>query len=57
MWSTDNIHQDKLADQLSTMEQRPPPHERPVLTAKGHMQYTWFRSKSEKSKLQSKMNI
>ena len=39
MWSTEKIHKKKLADQLSTMEQRP--HENPVLAAKGHMQYKW----------------
>ena len=43
MWSTDMIHPDKLADRLSTMGQRR--HENPVLAAKGHMQYKWFKSK------------
>ena len=32
MWSTDKIHKERLADQLSTMEQRP--HENPVLAAR-----------------------
>ena len=43
MWSTVKIHTERLADQFNTMEQRP--HESPVLAAKGHMQYKWFRSK------------
>ena len=43
MWSTYKIHRERLADQLSTMEQRP--HANPVLVAKGHMQYRWFGSK------------
>ena len=47
MWSTENIHQDRLVDrlvvQLSTMEQRP--HENHVLVAKCNVQYSWFRSK------------
>ena len=34
---------ERLTDQLSTMEQRP--HANPVIAAKGHMQYRWFRSK------------
>ena len=37
MWATDQIHQDRLTDQLNTMEKRP--HENPALAAKGHMQY------------------
>ena len=42
MWSTGNDDKERLTDKLSTMEQRP--HENPVLAAKGHMQYKWFRS-------------
>ena len=41
MWSADKTNQDRLADQLSTMEERP--HENPVLVANGIMQYKWFR--------------
>ena len=37
MWSTDKIHKERVADQLSTMGQRP--HENPLLAAKGHIQY------------------
>ena len=43
MWTTDETHKERLADQLSTMEKRP--HENPTLAAKGHMQYRWFRAK------------
>ena len=43
MWSTDNVHKERLNEHLSTMEQRP--HENPVLAARGHMQYKWLKSK------------
>ena len=61
MWSTDNVHRQRLNEQLSTMWQRP--HENLVLVAKGHMQYRWFRSKLKeqevvkKEKIQLKANI
>ena len=57
MWSTDKIHRERLVDQLSTMEQRP--HENPVLAAKGHMQYRWFRSKLKEQEVvrKEKMNL
>ena len=42
MWSTDNVHREKLDDQLSIIEQRP--HANPLLAAKGHMQYRWLRA-------------
>ena len=42
MWSTDKMHNERLADQLSAMEHRS--HENPVLAAKGLMQYKWFGS-------------
>jgi hypothetical protein len=46
MWSADKTNQERLVDQLSTMEERP--HENPVLVANGIMQYKWFRpNKSE----------
>ena len=41
MWSVDKTNQERLVDQLSTMEERP--HENPVLVANGIMQYKWFR--------------
>jgi hypothetical protein len=41
MWSADKTNQERLVDQLSTMEERP--HENPVLVAHGIMQYKWFR--------------
>ena len=43
MWATDQVHQDRLTDQLNTMQKRL--HENPALAAKGHMQHRWFRSK------------
>ena len=43
VWSTDKTHKERLVDQFSTMEKHP--HENPILAAKGHMQYRWFRSK------------
>ncbi len=36
MFSTDRAHKERLADQFSTMEQRP--HQNRVLAAKGHTQ-------------------
>ena len=42
MLSVGKIHRESLVGQFSTMEQRP--HEKPVLAAKGHMQYRWFRA-------------
>ena len=47
MWSTDQTHKARLVDQLSTMELRP--NVNPVLAAKGHMQYKWFRSKLKRA--------
>ena len=41
MLSADKTNQERLADQLSAMEERP--HENPVLVANGIMQYKWFR--------------
>ena len=42
MWSTNKIHKERLADQLSAMEQSP--HDNPVPAAKGHMQHKWLKS-------------
>ncbi|MFM7983636.1 MAG: hypothetical protein ACKPKO_30365, partial [Candidatus Fonsibacter sp.] len=55
MWSTDKLHKGRLLDQSSTMDQRP--HENPVLVAKGHMQYTWFRSILQEQYVNSKDHI
>ena len=55
MWSTDKIHKERLADQLSTMEQSP--HENPVLAAKGNMQHTWFKSKLKEQGAAKKYKI
>jgi hypothetical protein len=57
MWATDQVHKERLEDQLSTMEQRP--HENPVLAAKGHMQYRWFRAKMREQEIvkQEKMEL
>ena len=41
MWSADKTNQERLVDQLSTMEERP--HENLVIVANGIMQYKWFR--------------
>ena len=57
MWATVEVHKERLADQLSTMEKRP--HENPVLAAKGHMQYRWFRAKLREQEIvkQEKMEL
>ena len=52
MWSTEKIHKERLADQLSTMEKRP--HDNPVLAAQGHMQYKWFKSNMTEQKVVKK---
>ena len=43
MWSSDQTHKERLADKMRTMAQRP--HEDPLLAAKGHTQYKWFKAK------------
>ena len=45
MWPADKANQERLVDQLSTMEVRP--HEKPVLVANGIIQYKWFKPNSE----------
>ena len=57
MWSNDKVHKDRLEDQLGIMEQRP--HENPVLAAKGHLQYRWFRAKMREQDIvkQEKMEV
>ena len=55
MWSTDKIHNEMLADQLSTMEKRP--HENLVLAAKGHLQYRWRRSNMREQEVVRKEKI
>jgi hypothetical protein len=55
MWSTDNVHRERLNDQLTTMEQRP--HANPVLAAKGAMQHRWFRSNLKEQAVVNKDKI
>ena len=57
MWITDNVHREKLDDQLIIREQRP--HENPLLAVKGHMQYRWLRAKMREQDIvkQEKMEV